>query len=83
MGTDRVPAAAHEQALNDACERFMRDILASQVRELDTLGMGHIPYAVKARRCLELYDDALFDGQVPTRRAGDRPPLRLVENPPA
>ena len=69
-----------EQSMNDACERFMRDVLASQVRELDALGMGHIPYAVKARRVLAAFDDALFRGQVPARRAGDRPSLRLVED---
>lgn len=81
MGTDRKPDP-DEQAINDACERFMRDVLASQVRELDALGMGHIPYAVKARRVLAAYDDALFQG-APARRAGDRPELRLVDDLPA
>lgn len=81
MRTD--PMADVERAINDSCERFMRDVLASQVRELDALGMGHIPYAVKARRCLAAFDEALSDGQAPTRREGDRPGLRLVDCQPA
>ena len=74
------PMSDAEQAIDDACERFMRDVLASQVRELEALGMGHIPYAVKARRVLAAYDDALFQGAAPARRAGDRPALRLVDD---
>jgi hypothetical protein len=69
-------ARIDEVQLNEACEQFMRDVLASQVRELDALGMGHIPYAVKARRCLGLYEEA---AGTPARRAGDRPGLRLVQ----
>lgn len=65
-----------EDQLNEACERHMRDVLESQVRELDAMGMGHIPYAVKARRCLGLYEEACGPR---ARRAGDRPSLRLVE----
>ena len=67
-----------EDQLNAACERFMRDVLASQVRELDAMGMGHIPYAVKARRCLGLYEESVGP---PARRVGDQPVLRLVEQP--
>ena len=66
-----------EDQLNEACERHMRDVLASQVRELDAMGMGHIPYAVKARRCLDLYEEACGPR---ARRAGDRPGLHLVES---
>ena len=65
-----------EDQLNAACERHMRDVLASQVRELDAMGVGHIPYAVKARRCLDLYDESVGPR---ARRVGDQPALRLVE----
>lgn len=67
-----------EDQVNEACERHMRDVLASQVRELDAMGMGHIPYAVKARRCLDLYDESVGPR---ARRVGDQPALRLVEQP--
>lgn len=78
-----VERAVTEADINAACERVMRDFLASQVRELDLMGMGHIPYAVNARRCLDAFDLHLFGGEAPARREGDRPRLRLVDSPPA
>ena len=62
---------ATEAQINEACERFMRDVLASQVRELERMGMGHIRYAVKARRCFDLWEEV-------SPRSLDRAPLRLV-----
>jgi hypothetical protein len=66
-----------EDQVNESCERVMRDFLAAQVRELDAFGMGHIPYAVRARRCLAAFDEHLGELEAPTRPAG-RPHLRIV-----
>lgn len=61
--------------VNDSFERMHREFLASQLRELESLGMAHVSYALSARRCLERYAEF---AAAPSRRAGDRPSLRLV-----
>lgn len=75
MNAERVE---FELAVNASCERVMRAFLVAQLAELDRLGMGHIPYAVKVQRCL--------DGDVSTASPLARSPraegparLRLVE----
>lgn len=47
-----------EDQLNAIMERRLRDYLARDIHDLDFIGAGYIPYAVRARRYLELYAEA-------------------------
>ena len=70
--------ARMERQVNDAFERVLRDFWTSQLRELEGMGMSHIPYALKVRRVLDADHLARHP---PTRRAGDRPHLSVVQEP--
>ncbi len=64
-----------EEGVQAACERFMAGMLRAQLHELDLIGMGHIPFAISARRSL-LRLEAQIDAP---REALPSPRLRLVQ----
>lgn len=75
-------ARVDEDQINEACEQHLRDVLASQVRQLEAMGMGHIDYACRARDYIRQFDASEWGEAGPQRRVTDRRHcLRLVQEP--